>query len=370
MIAHYILLLVILLCLFRRCCDEDGDDFVAVSPGSYRLYDGSIADCSRQVYYINNTVLTFYQRKMGVPRKLKSNDTLVPYADPHPVSSVLNRGVAVCTRDTFLLMLYPIRCRDYRMRALLRRVIPQGVLVNNKTIHRLFIVALDDRNRSEILQIRKERERYGDLLISRHHDSYDLVTLSVWDGFMWVNEHCRQAVYVGKFDPDAVVFLSSLVDRLLPLPRSSFYGGKLYTKTIQPRTELQKWCFPYDYPERRTIPFLSGPAEILSADLIPYLLIGAEYEPMFSISDDVMVASILTRVGFHPTSLGNWSCPFILEDYNERKEYRNISKCVCAYHRVKQYDLYCEIVAYYNITTCEDVSLSFVFYTPSFTAIE
>lgn len=357
MIAYSLLVLAVILCTLRRFCDEEGVGFAAVYPGHYRLYDGSMADCSRLVYHVNGTVLQLYRRKMGMPHKLKSNDTLVPYADPHPITSVLNRGVNVCTRDTFLLMLYPIRCHDYPMRALLRRVIPQGVSVNNKTIHRLFIVALDDMNRSEIQWIRREKQQYGDILISRHRDSYDLVTLSVWDGFLWVNEYCPHAVYVGKFDPDAVVFLNNLVSKLLPLPRSLFYGGKLFTKAIQPRTVLQKWCFPYDYPERRTIQFLSGPAEILSADLIPYLLIGAEYEPMFSISDDVMVASILTRVGLYPTSLGNSSCPFILEDYSEHMEYRNIPTCVCAYHRVKQFDMFCEIVTYYNITTCEGMLL-------------
>lgn len=325
--------------------------------GNYRLTDGVMYTHSSILY--NETVIREFNTKLGVKHKLITNDTLVPFVDPHPIDSVVNRNVSICSNSTFLLMIYLIRSKDYRMRQILRRIIPQGIIVKERQINRVFVIGVNDTDRKTIQSIQAENKQYGDIVVSRHKESYVIAPILLWDGLMWAKGHCSHAVFVGKFDPDAIVFLHNLMEVLTTAPRYHFYGGRVLSFRMQPRTTLKVRCLPYDYPERRSIKFLSGPAMLLSSDLIDYLLIGAEYEPFFSAADDVMVGSVLNRVGILPQEIGSDDCPFMIwrtDKHNYYSDYKLLPKCVSVYHHVKSIDKYCEVIEYYNISSCIGIS--------------
>lgn len=331
-------------------------DPVTVSYNNYRLYDSvSVIRGEKKPY--NTTIVEEFEGKMGGKHKLQTNDTLVPFVDPYPIDSIINRNVRVCTKDTFFIAIFPIRSSHYRMRQLLRRVVPQGMVVKNRVIHRIFVVGIDDNDRQTMRAIREENAAYGDIVVSRHKESYYGITILVWNGLMWVKEHCNQAQYVAKFDPDAIIFMDNIIAVLEKAPKNRFFGGRKLSHVMQPRKNVTLWCLPYDYPERRNVIYLSGPAMLLSMDLVDYLLIGADYEPFFAGNDDIMVGSILNRVGIFPQSIGLDNCPFMVwtsDNSSYYRDYRVLPNCVCVYHDVKNYAKYCEIVQFFNITTCSD----------------
>lgn len=113
--------------------------------GNYRLTDGVMYTHSSILY--NETVIREFNTKLGVKHKLITNDTLVPFVDPHPIDSVVNRNVSICSNSTFLLMIYLIRSKDYRMRQILRRIIPQGIIVKERQINRVFVIGVNDTER-------------------------------------------------------------------------------------------------------------------------------------------------------------------------------------------------------------------------------
>lgn len=336
-------------------CKWDMQCFV-VAFGNYRLTDGVMYE-RRGILY-NETVIKEFNTKLGVKHKFITNDSLVPFVDPHPIDSVVNRNVRICSNNTFLLMIYLIRSKAYRMRQILRRIIPQGVIVKERRINRIFVIGVDDMDKRTIQSIQAENKQYGDIIVSRHKESYAATPILLWDGLMWAKGHCSHTVFVGKFDPDAVVFLGNLIEALTTAPTYHFYGGRVLSFMMQPRTTLKARCLPYDYPERRSIKFLSGPAMLLSSDLIDYLLIGAEYEPFFSAADDVMVGSVLNRVGILPQEIGSDDCPFMIWTIDKHRyysDYRLIPECVSVYHDVKSIDKYCEVIEYYNISSCNGI---------------
>lgn len=134
------------------------------------------------------------------------NDTMVLYKRAAPIDSIINRSVRICSPDTFLIMMTPVRKQDYSIRQLLRKIIPQGLVIQGKKINRVFIVSIMDNEREQIKEIRKEMEQYGDIIISRHEDAHSSIHLYVWDGYLWIRDHCHSAVFAGKFETDAVHF--------------------------------------------------------------------------------------------------------------------------------------------------------------------
>ena len=344
------------MCLYSSLLCKWNMERIAVAFDNYRLTDGAMYE-HRSILF-NETVIREYNIKLGVKHKLITNDTLVPFVDPYPIDSVVNRNVRICSNSTFLLMIYLIRSKDYRMRQILRRIIPQGVIVKERQINRVFVIGVDDTDRKTIQSIQAENKQWGDIVVSRNKESYAITPILLWDGLMWAKGHCSQTVFVGKFDPDAVVFLDNLIEALTTAPTYHFYGGRVIPGMMQPRTTLKARCLPYDYPERRHIQFLSGPAMLLSSDLIDYLLIGAEYEPYFSAADDVMVGAVLNRIGVFPQVLGSDDCPFMIwkrDKHNYYADYKLIPKCTSVYHDVKSIDQYCELIEYYNISSCNGI---------------
>lgn len=115
--------------------------------------------------------------------------------------------------------------------------------------------------------------------------------MPVWDGYIWIRDHCHSAVFAGKFDSDAVFLLGNLIALLLQYPVKRFYGGRVNPiRTIEPRKENTTTIHstPFDYPEERRFSFCSGAAFLLSLDSIDYLVAGAQYEPFFMCADDLM----------------------------------------------------------------------------------
>ena len=217
-------------------------------------------------------IIEEWQRVMGPPVKFHSNDSLFTNEDPYPIDYRVNWNVDVCKKDTFLLMMYPIRLKDYEMRQVLRRAVPQDIVLNHSRINRVFVIAIDDNDRESLRKIRNESRVFGDIIVSRHPDAYSRIAKSVWDGLIWVREHCSHARFAGKYDPDAIVFLGNLVNYLRNAPTKRYYGERKLSYYAHPRDEKKaKFFYPLDYPYRRSVKCVSGPAALFSMDVVDHL---------------------------------------------------------------------------------------------------
>lgn len=85
-----------------------------------------------------------------------SKDHEVVFIYPSPIDSYLNQDVDICSSNTFLIMMFPVRLNSFPLRQLIRKAIPQGIVINGKVINRLFVIAIADNDREGHMRIREE----------------------------------------------------------------------------------------------------------------------------------------------------------------------------------------------------------------------
>lgn len=339
MLLSYIAVVTISVLLYRlQACYRNTQ--IRLVTLQYRVYPFYYQGIAKKGYKQLDSIVTEWEDVMRSIPKFHSNDTRFKNADPYPIDSISNAHIDVCTVRTYLLMIYPSRFRDSGIRQLIRQYIPQSISVMGRIINRIFVIAVDDNDREELRVIRNESSVFGDIIISHHKDSLSLIAQTVWDGLMWAREHCSEARFVGKFDPDTIVFLGNLISVLQTVNTSRFFGGRECVFHIKPFKDGDRYFyFPKDYPYERIVYYVSGPAEIMTQDTVNYAIEGASFEPLFARNtDDFMLGAILNRVGIFPFKLGNNGCRFML--YNEEVkidgDYGLLPNNTCVFHHVKQ----------------------------------
>lgn len=301
---------------------------------NYRLYN-----VGRELSY---TVLKEWESLKVTIKPFKSNDSLVVEERPYPAEYVQNQDVRVCQRDTYLVLLYPSRVKDAGIRKFIRKNVPQGIVIKGRKVNRVFVIAVRNSDKESMLLIRKEKEEHGDIIISPHQDSLAKLAQSVWDGFLWIRNHCSHAVFAIKADPDEVIFLGNLINYLSHVPARRFYGGNYREFVMKARKEGDDLVyFPKDYPYSTKVYYVSGGLVILTVDIIDYLIVGAKHEPFFGrMTDDFMIGAVLNRVGISPQAEIIPNCTLFIDNNPIRNltvaDYNRVSHDVVVYHRIKK----------------------------------
>lgn len=289
----------------------------------------------------NRTVVKEWESLKRTVHPFKSKDEEIVDERPHPADYLQNQDVSVCHQNTYLVLLYPSRVLDASIRNLIRRNVPQGIVISGKKVNRVFVVAVRYSDRRNMLFIQKEKEKYGDILISPHEDSKSRIAKSVWDGFLWVRHHCKHAVFAAKADPDEVIFLGNLINYLGRVPTTRFYGGNYREFVMKARKKGDRFrYFPMDYPYVTWVSYVSGALIILSLDVIDHLIVGAQYEPFFgSWTDDFMVGAVLNRVRIYPHRNYLLNCTLLqlnTEQTLSYSDFKRVSNLVVVYHGMKK----------------------------------
>ena len=328
---------------------------LSISPGNYRPCCNLSGIPYIRNKHMNMSIANEWYEYWKGSKKFHSNDTEVLYIDVSPIDSYLNQDVNICDSDTFLIMMFPVRTNLFEIRQLIRRAIPQGLIIQGKRVNRVFVIALEDNDRDGHKRIRQEKYTYGDIIISRHRDSYVNVSLSVWDGYIWIRDHCSSATFAGKFDPDGVFFLGNLMALLQQYPIKRFFGGRISNLAKFRRNSINItrtiYSVPYDYPGDRWFRYVSGAAKILSMDSIDYLVAGAVYEPYFMVADDAMTGYILDRIGIKPINMKQEHCPFMIKNVDCGGKYKNLSlipHCLVCYNNIKSVEDYNNTLNYFG----------------------
>ena len=290
---------------------------------------------------LNWTVVKEWESLKEPLQPFISNDSLIVEERPYPFDYVQNQDVHVCQEDTYLVLLYLSRVNEVGIRNLIRRNVPQGVVINGKKVNRLFVIAVRNSDKSNMHFIRQEKKEYGDIIISPHQDSKSRIAISVWDGFLWIRNHCSHAVFAAKVDPDEVIFLGNLINYLSHVPTKRFYGGNYRECVMKARKDGDLFVyFPKDYPYCTKVYYVSGALAILTIDLIDHLIVGAMYEPFFGLcTDDFMIGAVLNRVGILPQRLTFPNCTLLelnLNPNNSYVDYVRVSDHVVVYHGMKK----------------------------------
>ncbi|KAL5747338.1 hypothetical protein ACOSP7_024335 [Xanthoceras sorbifolium] len=146
----------------------------------------------------------------------------------------------------------------------------QHNLVKSSDVVARFFVALSARKEVNV-ELKKEAEFFGDIVIVPYLDNYDLVVLKT----VAICEYGARKVsakYIMKCDDDTFVRVDAVINEAKKVPDgSSLYIGNInyYHKPLR----HGKWAVTYEeWPEEDYPPYANGPGYILSSDVAHFIV--------------------------------------------------------------------------------------------------
>lgn len=150
----------------------------------------------------------------------------------------------------------------------------QHKLIKSSTVVARFFVALNGRKEVNV-ELKKEAEFFGDIVIVPYMDNYDLVVLKT----VAICEYGVRTVsvkYIMKCDDDTFVRVDAVFNEAKKVPEGrSLYIGNInyYHKPLR----YGKWAVTYEeWPEEDYPPYANGPGYILSSDIAHFIV--SEFE--------------------------------------------------------------------------------------------
>ncbi|KAF8080827.1 hypothetical protein N665_0920s0010 [Sinapis alba] len=146
----------------------------------------------------------------------------------------------------------------------------QHKLIRSSKVVSRFFVALHSR-KSINVELKKEAEFFGDIIVVPYLDSYDLVVLKTVAIFKY-GAHQLSAKYIMKCDDDTFVRVDAVLReaKKTPTDRSLYIGNiNYYHKPLR----QGKWAVTYEeWPEEDYPPYANGPGYILSTDIARFIV--------------------------------------------------------------------------------------------------
>ncbi|XVE75165.1 hypothetical protein DITRI_Ditri12bG0073600 [Diplodiscus trichospermus] len=149
----------------------------------------------------------------------------------------------------------------------------QHKLIKSSKVVARFFVALNGRKEVNV-ELKKEADYFGDIVIVPYMDNYDLVVLKT----VAICEYGVRTVaakYIMKCDDDTFVRIDSVIKEAKKYGDKSLYIGNInyYHKPLR----NGKWAVTYEeWPEEDYPPYANGPGYIVSSDIAQFIV--AEFE--------------------------------------------------------------------------------------------
>ncbi|MFQ6648397.1 hypothetical protein Gotur_021030 [Gossypium turneri] len=149
----------------------------------------------------------------------------------------------------------------------------QHKLIKSSNVVARFFVALSGRKEVNV-ELKKEADYFGDIVIVPYMDNYDLVVLKT----VAISEYgvrTMAAKYIMKCDDDTFVRVDSVIKEAKKYGDKSMYIGNMnyYHKPLRDG----KWAVTYEeWPEEDYPPYANGPGYIISSDIAQFIV--AEFE--------------------------------------------------------------------------------------------
>ncbi|KAL9706284.1 hypothetical protein quinque_009802 [Culex quinquefasciatus] len=143
-----------------------------------------------------------------------------------------------------------------------------------------------------------ENALYGDLIRGHFHDTYDNLTLKTVSMLEWTGVHCSKARFLLKVDDDMFINVPKLLEFVtarVDVGRSIF--GRLADGWPALRDRSSKWYVSWEeYGLDRYPAFTTGPAYLLTADVVQDLYCEALGMPFFKLEDVFVTGMVAERL--------------------------------------------------------------------------
>ncbi|KAL0860252.1 hypothetical protein ABMA27_009677 [Loxostege sticticalis] len=142
---------------------------------------------------------------------------------------------------------------------------------------------------------------YGDIVVGRSLDSYSNLTLKTLSMLEWMDSYCPRAPRLLKTDDDMFINVPKLFDFMVANGRANAtltIWGKVVRKSLPKRTKRSKYYVPpIQFPGKVFPDFTTGPAYLMTSDVIRPLLAAAPSQPYLRLEDVFITGVLAERLG-------------------------------------------------------------------------
>ncbi|GFQ07841.1 probable beta-1 3-galactosyltransferase 19 [Phtheirospermum japonicum] len=214
----------------------------------------------------------------------------------------------------------------------------QHKLIKSSNVVVRFFVALNARKEVNI-EVKREAEFFGDVVIVPYMDNYDLVVLKTVAIFEY-GVRTVSAKYIMKGDDDTFVRVDAILDEAKKIPEGrSLYIGNInyYHKPLR----SGKWAVTYEeWPEEDYPAYANGPGYIISSDIANSVLSDFEKHKLRLFKmEDVSVGMWVEKVNstrrveyVHSLRFCQFGC---IEDYITA-HYQSPRQMICLWNKLRQ----------------------------------
>lgn len=222
-------------------------------------------------------------------------------------------------------------------RMAVRRSWMQSKLITSSKVVARFFVALNGRKEVNV-ELKKEAEFFGDVVIVPFMDSYDLVvlkTVAICD----YGVNTVSALYIMKCDDDTFVRVDAVLEEAKKVSNKSLYVGNINYNHRPLRDG--KWAVTYEeWPEEVYPSYANGPGYIISSDIAKYIV--TEFKKrklrlfkMEDVSMGMWVEQFTNRTSVEYVHSWNF-CQFgCVEDYYTA-HYQSPRQMICMWEKLQQ----------------------------------
>ena len=190
-----------------------------------------------------------------------------------------------------------------------------------------FLVGQGEGDTAQNQRLAAEEEMHGDLIRGAQKEHYRNLTLKTQMGLEWASKYCNFQFLV-KSDDDVFVDPHTMINHLKKpdTPKTNLYTGRCVHGGSPKRRG--KYAVSWEeYNKTRYPSFCTGPAYVLSGDLVPRLV------DLFNVKnplplEDVYIGTLIDKIGGVKAS---WHPGFRTLEYGPCRYYPYIF----AYHHVK-----------------------------------
>ncbi|CAG2205948.1 B3GALT1 [Mytilus edulis] len=241
---------------------------------------------------------TFYYKPAGNNNRssLLGSDLSSIYSEEFvraPIKSPLFDREICGNASVYLFILIFSSPGHYNKRQAIRETWLSNV---NKFTRYTFVTAYSKRfNESLGIEIQEKK----DIVQFDFIDTYKNLTYKTMSSFNWIIKVCPQASYVLKVDDDNWLNTKSLLETLKRGMVKSKVGGNCKSRGSPNRDPSNKYFIPEAmYREHMYPPYCSGPAYVLSTDVIIQILNIHKHVPFFPL-EDIYVGLCLKKLNIN-----------------------------------------------------------------------
>ena len=249
---------------------------------------------TKGLFYV--THISMAQSNVSLHNNYSETSTLITTIQEEPNHRTYLISRTRCKEKVVLLILVFTAPANFNRRTIIRKTwaTDPSVKVRWRSVFLLGHVAGND-----ILNRKLEAEgmMYGDLIRGSYNEHYKNLTFKTQMGLEWAAKYCADFRFLLKADDDVFINPYALIDhlRIPDTPKTNLYTGscRFGSGVFRHGKNGVTW---EEYNKTRYPPFCSGPAYVLSSDVVYKLVEMFDVKKPFK-NEDVYIGMLVEKIG-------------------------------------------------------------------------